>query len=707
MISAWPAPGAFASVDVAPAPDALAGVGSGAPGFWSNDQGGFLPPRPDDRHERDGSRRVAASVASLVLRLLALTWCWTLIWLALWSIVPTIIGWSPTVVTSGSMQPVLDVGAVVQIDDGIDLERVGVGSIMAFDDPGIPGTRVVHRVTEIVRDGDVVVAFVTKGDANAEVDTMSVPIANVEGVARLVVPYAGLPKAWSVNSDWLALGAFVVATIAASALTVDTILRFVRNSSPQSGRSRRRTTAAVAVAVAAMLGAPTTGAAFTASSSAGGNEFSMTSQWFIDSIDRDVPIAHWRLGESAGGTPTVVMNDGFETLTGWNSAGSGSIVSSTAVARSGVRSALKTANNDPNGGWKSLPAPIANDFEFETWVYRPANFQGGAIDRVGLEDSGFNGYTFAVDHSGNALRIDRRTNGAATGIGSPVSFNPPENEWYRLRMVRTGPGITLSAFNSGGALLASTTAVDATTTSFDRVTVRGGWNYNLDDLQVSAIAGGTPTTAVDRIATLDATYVGNPALGQPGLVSSDTDTAVDFDGVNDVVLVGDSALINTSTRDTRTVELWFRADQTTGRQVLYEEGGTVNGLNVYLDGGLLYATAWSNSTGWSKQLVAIAPGTVVAGTRHHVAVTLDAVTTRTLTMYVDGVEASSDTKTDIGSWSGHTDDGGIGALNSDTRFHDGTAQGGGYHFDGTIDEVVLFNSVVGPGRIANHFAAGG
>lgn len=703
MISAWRAPSALGSIQVAPAADTVTGVGSDAHGRHHD-------PGSPEGEDRSVERSIVREVASLVARLAALTWCWTLIWLLLWSVAPTVAGWTPVVVTSASMEPALPIGSVVQVDDSVDFAAVGAGAIITFDDPAVPGRRVTHRVTGVERSdagGGEVVAFRTKGDANAAVDSTLVPVANVDGVARLVVPLAGLPKAWSVNGEWVALTAFVAVTIGASALSIDTIRRFVRSSSRRPGRRSRRTTAAAAVAVAAMLGAPPTGAAFSAATGAGTTQFSMTSQWFIDSIDRDAPIAHWRLGESSGGAPTVVLTDGFETLTGWNNLGSGSIVSSTAVARSGVRSALKTGNNDPNGGWKLLPAAIANDFVFEVWVYRPGNFSGGAIDRVGLEDAGFNGYTFAADHGGNTLRIDRRTGGSASGIGSSVAFDPPENSWYRLRLVRTGSGLTLSAFSAGGALMATTTAVDATTTSFDRVTVRGGWDYHLDDLQVSIVSGGTPTVAVDRIGTLDASYVGNPALGQPGLVTSDADTAVAFDGANDVVLVGDSPLINTGSRDTRTVELWFRADQVGGRQVLYEEGGTVNGLNVYLDGSQLYATAWSNTSGWSKHLVTTTPSSIVAGTRYHVAVALDAVATRTLTMFLDGAVVDVDTKSDTGTLASHTDDGGIGALNSDTRFHDGTAQGGGFYFDGTIDEVVLFNSVVAETRIANHFAAGG
>ena len=99
---------------------------------------------------------------------------------------------------------------------------------------------------------------------------------------------------------------------------------------------------------------------------------------------------------------------------------------------------------------------------------------------------------------------------------------------------------------------------------------------------------------------------------------------------------------------------------------------------------------------------------IVVNTRYHVVVVLDAATSRSLTMYLDGVVAATATKTDANSWNAHSDDGAIGMLNGGTRFHDGTSSASGsFAFDGTIDEVVLFNVVVSPSHIANHHAAGG
>ena len=53
----------------------------------------------------------------------------------------------------------------------------------------------------------------------------------------------------------------------------------------------------------------------------------------------------------------------------------------------------------------------------------------------------------------------------------------------------------------------------------------------------------------------------------------------------------------------RTISLWFRADDVSinsRNQVLYEEGGTTRGLNIYLKNGSLYVGGWNSSeSGWS------------------------------------------------------------------------------------------------------------
>jgi signal peptidase I len=629
-------------------------------------------------------------------RFAAMSATFSAVWLMFFSLLPLIIGWSPMVVSSGSMRPALPEGSIVLVDDSVPLENLGVGSIITYT--GVQENVTTHRVVGIERDRGATIGFRTKGDANQQADTIIVPVDEVLGVARLVVPFAGLPSHWLATSRWLVLGPFLIVMVCAATVTIETILLFWKGI--VFGTTAVLRVASIAAAIGVVTtGVPATAAAFAATTDAP-SSFTMTSTWLLDSVDADGPIAHWRLGEPASSAPVPVLTEDFESFDGFTDYRAGSFAGSTDQARSGVASGIKTSNNDPSGGWKLLQSPISGSFSADIWVYRPSSFDGGSIDRAGLADGSFNGYTFNVDHNNNRIRIDRRTSGAATTISSSVVFNPPEDAWYRLELSRFGPLITLNAYDSGGALLATVAASDTTYTSFDRFVVHGGWDYYVDDVTISQL--NPVEVAVDRIGTLNGRYVGGVVTGIEDLASGDSNTAARFDGLDDIVLIGNSRLINTANRNERTTELWFKADDLTGRQVLYEEGGTGNGLNIYVDGTTLYATAWTSN--WSNRLIVTTPVTV--GTRYHVGVVLDAVRSRQLELFLDGVSVGSATKTDSRTWRAHGDHGAIGGLNAGTKFHDGNATGGGYHFDGVIDEVVLFNSALDSDRIGNHARAG-
>ena len=81
--------------------------------------------------------------------------------------------------------------------------------------------------------------------------------------------------------------------------------------------------------------------------------------------------------------------------------------------------------------------------------------------------------------------------------------------------------------------------------------------------------------------------------------------AIAFDGKGDAIKIRNSKDINQGTHRERTVSLWFKADKTdTGskKQVIYEEGGSDQGLNIYLNQGKLYAGGWNRprqESGWS------------------------------------------------------------------------------------------------------------
>ena len=169
-----------------------------------------------------------------------------------------------------------------------------------------------------------------------------------------------------------------------------------------------------------------------------------------------------------------------------------------------------------------------------------------------------------------------------------------------------------------------------------------------------------------------------------------------FDGNNQFIAVPNDDSINTNGPfPERTVELIFNAETTGGRQVLWEEGGTVNSLNIYIDDGLLRVNGRTTNAGGYGPLDISIP--IQAGVSYHVAFTQDAPNGR-FTGYLNGQEFGSAA---IGAMIGnHPNQNGIGAVNNNVYFHDdgpGNAPGradGTFAFNGQISDVAIYNSIL-------------
>ncbi len=157
-----------------------------------------------------------------------------------------------------------------------------------------------------------------------------------------------------------------------------------------------------------------------------------------------------------------------------------------------------------------------------------------------------------------------------------------------------------------------------------------------------------------------------------------------------LVALADSDAINTADHDLRSVLFWFQADDASASQVLYEEGGSVNGANVYLHDGQLYVGAWTDGS-FAAFLSTAAP---TDGAWHHVAFVLDAAA-GTFTGYLDGEAFATDTS--AATLASHSDDTGIGDINGDSLFHADISPGG---FSGAIDDFALYNQALSADVIA-------
>ncbi len=213
---------------------------------------------------------------------------------------------------------------------------------------------------------------------------------------------------------------------------------------------------------------------------------------------------------SAGnGTATFDFFDDFETWTGWNNYGSGAVAQNSEQSYTGTYSLKKSANNDPNGGYKLINSQVTLDHILEGWIYRPTPIIGGPLDRIAVEDSSYNGYGFRADHSLSMAAIQRRDAGSPTDIGAAVLWDPPENNWYRFKFIMKSGGIfDVYYYDTNNLLLSSVTGrADANYNTFDRVVVHGGHIYYLDDIRIRKYAFPEPTITITGMESVKSAEV--------------------------------------------------------------------------------------------------------------------------------------------------------------------------------------------------------
>ncbi|MDH3731255.1 MAG: signal peptidase I, partial [Acidimicrobiia bacterium] len=155
----------------------------------------------------------SSSTWSTLTTLISGVYVWMVIWLTLWSLLPTLLGWQALVVRSDSMAPTVQAGDVVlvvpYVDDAGDDEWLALGSVVAFQSE-VGDRTILHRIHSIQDD-----AYRTKGDANYVADSDPLPPQEVQAVARVLVPWIGLPFHWASNGQWaltfLAVASLLVA----------------------------------------------------------------------------------------------------------------------------------------------------------------------------------------------------------------------------------------------------------------------------------------------------------------------------------------------------------------------------------------------------------------------------------------------------------------------------------------------------------------
>ena len=160
--------------------------------------------------------------------------------------------------------------------------------------------------------------------------------------------------------------------------------------------------------------------------------------------------------------------------------------------------------------------------------------------------------------------------------------------------------------------------------------------------------------------------------------------------------------INLGNHAKRTVSVWVNADSTQPRQTIFEEGGTVRGLNIYLDGGRIYFGGWNEPDSESAWKGTFLNADITEGW-HLASLTLDATLwtgatePNAFTAYLDGELIGSGDGSQL--W-GHAELTAFGATAGATLYHDGPASAGNY-LTGDIAKPKIFNRTLSAAEIQN------
>lgn len=227
--------------------------------------------------------------------------------------------------------------------------------------------------------------------------------------------------------------------------------------------------------------------------------------------------------------------------------------------------------------------------------------------------------------------------------------------------------------------------------------VRISTQYAADDYATEVLADspvgywrlGEPsgTTAEDSSGNnRDGTYSGGFTLGVTGAVSGDT--AADFNGSTGVVTIANNAAFQFTTDCT--VEAWVKPDAVSADAVITKGDNFSDPdymLFLTLSGTGIGDLSFWNGTAWTTS--AALP--IVAGQWQHVAATFDGVTVRLF--YNGQLIHSNATATTIQTSTGSL------------RIAQQGSTAGSNNFDGSIDEVALYETALSPTRIAAHYHA--
>jgi signal peptidase I len=313
-----------------------------------------------------------------------------LVSLLIWSLLPAVIGWTPRVILSGSMQPRIHVGDVI-VTREVPTATLVKGQVLTVKDPDHPGITRTHRMVRRDADGSIV----TRGDANRQADSSHVSDDAVLGMGVIRVPYVGRPMYWVAERNWLALGGTVA--LLGLCLFVAFPGKPKREDDTDSdhagtGRAGRGRRVAAVVTIGVVTAGALAGPAEAAFRKSVGNNTSFaaasTFYPYRTAVLADSPSFFWRLAEASG---TAIADAG-------TSARPGTLVGPTYVQAQAGALAAEPRDTSLLATMASITANVSvtgpATFSVEAWI-KTTSTTGGRI--LGFGDASGANQSATVD----------------------------------------------------------------------------------------------------------------------------------------------------------------------------------------------------------------------------------------------------------------------------------------------------------------------
>jgi VCBS repeat-containing protein len=312
------------------------------------------------------------------------------------------------------------------------------------------------------------------------------------------------------------------------------------------------------------------------------------------------------------------------------------------------------------------------------------------IDDVDVVPDESNTYTF--DNTNAAAPANQNvvvTDGAGNARNDVVTF-------VRDTTVPSG-SVSVPTTNSNGLVPVTITNTDSQsgpTSGYEQNVVKATTGlvayWRLDE------AVGSPISSDQSGNGLTATAINGPTFGASGLLGNSSDTAASFDGISNSLEFVESDIADPRT-GSFTWEAWFKTSSA-ATQALFRkgDGNGVNGNEFYISAGKVTCILFGSVIG--QTVTVTSPANYNDGTAHQVQCVLDRGTSpTTLRLYMDGAQVI--TASDTNNYLATTVD-----LNSSAfRF---IGQMNGSWFNGTIDDLALYNVALTAQQVTDHYNGG-